>query len=222
LRFVCVNEAFARYIGCTVDSLVGKQPKDIPDFSMADSVEALCRRALETQLTPPDFEIISTRRSGARRILHVSMSPFSPIDATGHFLFINGREVSDFAMREDMLAQRMSEAADARPRPEPTLAFLLETLIERRAIRARKNVHYLTLRSWRASIRDWQIMALKALKARIPPAMPQAIAREIVSGPVLLVDDVSTSGAHIEEAVELLRPHANMVFAVAWISGDVA
>lgn len=118
LRFICLNRAFARYIGCTVDSLIGKQPKDIPAFSMADSVEALFRRALETKLSPPDFEVISTRRSGARRILHVSVSPFSPIDATGHFLFINGREVSDFVMREDMLAQRMSEAADARPRPE--------------------------------------------------------------------------------------------------------
>ena len=202
------------------------------------------------------------------------------------------RQHQHFDQTNRQIGSRLNFESDS----EPTLAFLKETLIERRAIRARKNVHYLTLRSWRASIRDWQIMALKALKARIPPAMPQAIAHEIcaetqalmgvsvfravvpiacghsaetsclsleiarsvgarigapvvqafafqklkgsshpkenvrrpklklinpVSGPVLLVDDVSTSGAHIEEAVELLRPHANMVFAVAWISGDV-
>ena len=38
-----------------------------------------------------------------------------------------------------------------------------------------------------------------------------------VSGPALLVDDVATSGSHIEEAVKLLRPACGSVLAVAWI-----
>ncbi len=41
-----------------------------------------------------------------------------------------------------------------------------------------------------------------------------------VHEPVLLVDDVATSGAHLEEAVKLLRPHAGSVLAIAWIGGD--
>jgi predicted amidophosphoribosyltransferase len=40
--------------------------------------------------------------------------------------------------------------------------------------------------------------------------------------PTLVIDDVATSGAHLEQAVKLLRPTAGMVFAVAWISGDAA
>jgi PAS domain-containing protein len=40
------------------------------------------------------------------------------------------------------------------------------------------------------------------------------------SGPCLVVDDVATSGAHLEEAVSKLRPSAGSVFAVAWIGGD--
>ena len=36
---------------------------------------------------------------------------------------------------------------------------------------------------------------------------------------VLLVDDVATSGAHIEEATRLLRPVAGSVLSIAWI-GD--
>jgi predicted amidophosphoribosyltransferase/PAS domain-containing protein len=41
------------------------------------------------------------------------------------------------------------------------------------------------------------------------------------SGPCLVVDDVATSGAHLEEAILKLRPSAMSVFAVAWIGGDV-
>ena len=45
---------------------------------------------------------------------------------------------------------------------------------------------------------------------------------EKVPGPVILVDDVATSGAHVEEAVKLLRPVCGAVLAVVWISGDKA
>lgn len=37
--------------------------------------------------------------------------------------------------------------------------------------------------------------------------------------PVLLVDDVATSGAHLEEAINLVRPAAKSVLAIAWIGG---
>ena len=36
--------------------------------------------------------------------------------------------------------------------------------------------------------------------------------------PVILVDDVATSGAHIEEAAKLLRLHISIVLPVAWIA----
>jgi hypothetical protein len=38
-------------------------------------------------------------------------------------------------------------------------------------------------------------------------------------GPTLLVDDVVTSGAHMEEGTRLLLPSAQAVFALAWIGG---
>ena len=43
---------------------------------------------------------------------------------------------------------------------------------------------------------------------------------EAATGPVLIIDDVATSGAHLEEAITKLRPSAHSVFAVAWIGGD--
>jgi PAS domain-containing protein len=39
-------------------------------------------------------------------------------------------------------------------------------------------------------------------------------------GACLVIDDVATSGAHIEEAILKLRPSAGSIFAVAWIGGD--
>lgn len=41
-----------------------------------------------------------------------------------------------------------------------------------------------------------------------------------LDGPVLIVDDVATSGQHIEEACRLLRPVAGAAFALVWIGGD--
>jgi hypothetical protein len=43
-----------------------------------------------------------------------------------------------------------------------------------------------------------------------------------VDGPVLLVDDVATSGRHVEEAVNLLRGANAPAMAIAWIGGDAA
>ena len=40
---------------------------------------------------------------------------------------------------------------------------------------------------------------------------------EPVSGKILLVDDVATSGTHIEKAANRLRENGSSVFCVAWI-----
>jgi predicted amidophosphoribosyltransferase len=178
---------------------------------------------------------------------------------------------------------------------EATAAFLLETLVRRRALRSRKDVSYVTLRSWRQPIRAHQIAGLKAVKRHAPAslaaeaaaeiaddvrslfgsqgfravvpmpcshsaqgrclsiAIGQALARDLdlplvhalaiaprkgsshpkenaarapmalaapVEGPVLLIDDVATSGQHIEEATRLLRANGASVLALAWIGGD--
>jgi PAS domain-containing protein len=50
---------------------------------------------------------------------------------------------------------------------------------------------------------------------RPPIALSQS-----VQGPILLVDDVATSGQHLEEACKLLRPGSGSVLAIAWIGGD--
>ena len=46
---------------------------------------------------------------------------------------------------------------------------------------------------------------------------PKMKLRQVPVGPVLLIDDVATSGAHIEEAASALRNHGVAVISLAWI-----
>jgi predicted amidophosphoribosyltransferase len=174
----------------------------------------------------------------------------------------------------------------------PLGKFLIDTLINRQRLRSRKTVHYLALRCWAKPIKQYQINALRALKAAPPRSFIEEIAQEMAlavkavhglptgaivvpvpcghSGPncfstklaralakqlgfeyreafacqtlagsshpktnvrrpkmklieeisanVILVDDVATSGAHLEEAARLLSATSQSVWPVVWIS----
>lgn len=173
-----------------------------------------------------------------------------------------------------------------------TIRFLLETLVNRPRLRTRKDISYVTLRSWRTDIKKWQLAAFKAIKSETADQFADHIALEIsdavrrlmggvsidlvvpvpcghsksdeclsvliarklarktqaqyvsafenrprvgsshprknislpplrllkpVSGSVLLVDDVATSGTHIQSAAAHLKETAKQVVAVAWL-----
>ncbi len=175
----------------------------------------------------------------------------------------------------------------------PVSRFLLETTIVGERLHQRKDTHFLGVRRWRSSIRQYQVAALRALKESLPNAFVQTIAAEMVAAiksvhgshencvvvpvpcghsgenclshrlahavanllqlpvieafetmkdkrgsshprkngrrapmklrekieqPVILIDDVSTSGSHINEAATLLRKSAPSVWPVVWIT----
>lgn len=174
-------------------------------------------------------------------------------------------------------------------------AFLFDTLIRKRGLHSRNSVDYMSLRTWRSSIKKYQIAALRALKLDPPPEFVSRVAAELaasveqahgqsviksvvpippgssgretslstlvaeelarllgascqnvlvplapskrgnssprksadfagyktvehVRGPIIVVDDVASSGRHIELAVEACKAADAAVYAVAWIA----
>lgn len=175
LRLVDLNEQMHALTGIRQ----GDRFDDAQHIPMIASIRALCQRALDTRLSPPDFEIVTGGGGRPLRPFQLSISPFSPIETHDYFLYVTAREVTERNRTSRALRRRSGFTGQNNPPTEPTLAFLQDSLVQRRSIRARRGVYYLTLRSWRSAIRDWQIKALRALKTDIPVGMAEAIAEEI-------------------------------------------
>jgi hypothetical protein len=267
------------------------------DLPARDSLVYFFRRALETWTSTQEIEIcVAAYRRTPERYYSVMASPLQPADRATPCLVVTVADIT-LAVRTqtDFEAHNLRDTETAPSPAEATAAFLQETLVERRAIRSRKGVSYITLRAWRQSIRAHQIRALRALKSASPDALAGHVAETIrtevealvglnafraivpvpcghsgtgtclsravamalgrmlglpviealrlpvmrgsshpktntrrprmrlnraLEGPVLVVDDVATSGQHIEEACRLLRPVAGTALAIVWIGGD--
>lgn len=228
-----------------------------------------------------------------KQSLILTASPIRPLDRAETYLVITLRDVSVKEAFQEHVEASMPVKMQS---PDmTTVEFLVETLVARRRVNSRRDTSYITMRSWRRSIRAHQITALKAVKHHNPRAlaiiaseeialdiktligaqafrgvvpipcghssadkcMSEMIAQELgarlglpviralhvgkssgsslpkanlkrpkmklltpVVGPVILVDDVATSGEHMREARELLMASCGSVFAIAWIGGD--
>lgn len=293
LRILAANSAMVSLLRRPVENLSGQRLTALA-LPGGDALAHYFRKALHSRLSAPEMELAVSEGRGAR-VFEVRAAPLSPTDTRDYFLHVLVQDVTAISAGEMRIAREIGTTP--RDPVEPTLAFLDETLVPRRVVRARNGVSFLTLRSWRRAIRGYQITALKALKQNIPTGMPRLIAREMaaeiesfvgaaafraivpvpcghtregpclsveiaralaaelglpvvqafmtaplpgrshpktnarrppltlvrpLTEPALLVDDVATSGAHIEEAVKALKPLAGAVLPIVWISGDSA
>jgi predicted amidophosphoribosyltransferase len=282
-----VNAKLRALLPIRWDDLEGRPLSDIA-LPARTGIDLLFRRALETGISTPrmDVALEESADGGIPRMLRVVGSPIRLVD---------GQAVLVATLDPSLMPEPPEIAGFGRHGDNATAEFLLETLVQRRALRGRKDVSYVTLRSWRNSIRAHQIKALKALKRNAPEslageiagemsddirslfgvggfravvpmpcghsapgrclsaAIGNALAKELalpvlhalslpaergsshpktnvkrqpmslltaVEGPILLIDDVATSGRHIEEATLLLRGAGSSVLAIAWIGGD--
>ncbi|MFQ3578455.1 MAG: phosphoribosyltransferase [Verrucomicrobiia bacterium] len=62
-----------------------------------------------------------------------------------------------------------------------TSRFLLETLLVKRQIRSYKDVTFTTFRAWRSSLKEWQILALRLLKADCEDGFCFSVAQDIAN-----------------------------------------
>jgi predicted amidophosphoribosyltransferase len=289
LNLRAANARMRALIPANWDAIIGRPLSSI-DLPARASLEFMFRHAIDTNISTPRMDLALEDNAGAGLplMMRVVGSPMTPLD--GKPILI---ATLDPALLEE--APMRAFPGFGRHGQEATTEFLLETLVQKRALRGRKDVSYVTLRSWRQSIRAHQISALKAIKRHAPEdlaaeiaaemgddvkslfgagsfravvpmpcghssagrclslAIAKALARDLglpvvhalslpqekgsshpktnmkrapmtltnaVEGPLLLIDDVATSGRHIEEATTLLRGAGASVLALAWIGGD--
>ncbi|MGB8818182.1 MAG: PAS domain-containing protein [Rhizobiaceae bacterium] len=177
LRIIETNDKGSQITGVPLEQLIGLSHKDLSEET-ADAVHFLYKHALETLVSPPDFEVV-VNDNGAARILRMNVTPFSPTDTRDYFLFVTAQETTGLTKRAGALEAAIDADEPIVLPKDPSQLFLMDTLVRRRTIRQRKQTHFLVLRAWRQAIKSYQISALKALKQNIPEELPQAIAAEI-------------------------------------------
>ncbi len=289
LVLIAANAPLRRLLPIDWSRSIGKALGTYHNSSVLN-LNGLFRQALFYHCSTPRMDIVfeKTGLDPAPPMLRVHGSPITPLD--GPPLLIATVDPANTAE-----PPRRAEPDMRKRGQEATAAFLLETLVQRRALRSRNDVSYVTLRCWRQSIRSHQISGLRAIKRNAPESIAAEIASEMaadirslfgagsfravvpmpcshssigrclsvmiaqalgrdlalpvahalsltpekgsshprtnlkrppmrlvsrIEGPVLLVDDVATSGRHLEEATKLLRGTGSSVLALAWIGGD--
>lgn len=231
---------------------------------------------------PFQLSLIGQLREVLRRLLDVDANTQHTAD---HF--------DDLDLLPNSLAEEAAHHPTIEENAEPASRFLFDTLVSRQRLLGRNGCSYLALRTWRKSIKQYQIDALRALKEaqqiktvkEVAAEMSEAISRVYgaafqtvvpvpggssgkekafshclatsvannlnitfanvlepqavaigsshpkksktlqpynvigsTTGNILIIDDVATSGRHIECATVSLRPLTSFCSAVVWVS----
>ncbi len=186
LKILAISQPAARLFGKSRSEMIGHLHSEYP-LAAGQTLELFFRRALEAGISSPDLEVVGAAELGSP-VYALIASPLSPIGDDSYFLKVSAREITQRVARADLVDERVAREHREQPDAlEPTAEFLFETLAERRAIRSRAGVSYVTLRAWRKPVRDYQLNALKALKRHRPRAFVDRIAAEIEASVQMLV-----------------------------------
>lgn len=185
LKYVAVSQPWADRRNVTPAQLIGKTYQDKSSL-FSDIMTQLGRRALSSGISIPDIEF-SREYKGEMRHYVLLCSPIRPFDAPADMLDAHVKELpaENYYTPEDK--SQVAAAAGAQHMGDATQQFLFETLIKKRSIRMRDGVSYITVRSWRESIKKHQILALKACKRAGLPTLAFAAGKECAEEIVKLV-----------------------------------
>jgi len=306
MKNLSVNEANYPYIALSPGDAKGKALKYLYPVhykTFINLAHSIYNKKVATQVIVVEFD----NKHGGNSSKYMQFTIFPLLDSKGDIVMIAGiacdvtvARAMEQEIRSNPISYGQGFQELSSPKEnlsDPVLGFLLDTLVEQRALRSRNKVSYLTVRTWRKPIKAYQIKALKALKRSDPKGGALAIGNEIIdvvssmvgtdsfdgiiaipcghstgetclsaliadtlsartglpvfrafaprplagsshpkssarmpplklraepAGHYLLVDDVATSGRHLEEAVELLRSAGAEAMAIAWVGGDKA
>lgn len=283
-----IERLLGKVAGQDIGSLIGNYA---PHLTAA--LPVLCLRSMRSLVSSPLLEFSEARVSGESYCLAVM--PLVANENGKRFAKVSISDMTGFNRRLMAVDAGAADAAKLAVQDPPSLEFLMDTLVKRPSMRIRNGVPYLTLRSWRSPLKEFQIKAIQHLKKHdltvfskriaediaanlgtlvgagafryvIPMpcghskrtdclsvmiarqlaerlgikvveafehqqlsgkshpkenvTRPPLLLKKIVKEPAILIDDVATSGAHIEEATKLLQQHCSAVMPIVWISGS--
>ena len=160
-----VSDNAASILGDTPGSLVGRPYLDWESV-LGISVAYFLKHSLMQGTCTSDLEVDFPARNGIPGAWTLRATPVTPSDTEERYLYVSIQALFDSipAPPTGRPLCRSSYDAGSIPLLQPTADLLFSTLVQRRSIRARDGVNYLSIRSWRQPIREFQIAALKALK----------------------------------------------------------
>jgi hypothetical protein len=180
LSVVAMSKTLANRLQITPEEAFGRKYFQIV-ASSAEPISFLFRKALDTGTSSPIFQIISDLGE-MRRSYTLRASPFRPLDYDEDLLDVQIWETTSGANKPKYFNTDGSGfSEDFDDEMDTAGQFLLDTLISKRSIRLRDQTTYMTLRTWRNSIKQHQIKALRALKKNISQDVVVAIGKECAS-----------------------------------------
>lgn len=135
-----------------------------PRLQMPAGLKRLISYALETGATSPDVEVV-VEKLGKPVRLSAKATPVQVLDCNEKLVDLSIRQCADLGVTMGWHCDVLEQV------PDPATGFLLQTLLKKRKLLTRKNFSYVTLRSWRTSIKEHQIVALRTLKSSLSKSL---------------------------------------------------
>lgn len=176
LNIIAMSDLLAERIGVPQSRAIGLSYLDL-NLPMTSTMAHLYKRALETGITTPEVDAISSR-TGLKRSYRFKGSPIRPIDHSDDLLEITFLETTppEAFVFEEAASKGLTgispEGLDA------TSNFLFDTLIHKRVVRSRNDMSFMTIRNWRSAIKEHQIKAFRAIKKAHHSAFAERVGKE--------------------------------------------
>ena len=179
-RFVYVNEATTRLLGVSATKHIGKKPSDVSPVSTSE-FEQVMETVFQTGQSVTDFEM---RGVDGHRLFRAVFLPL-PRGSTRPQRVISAlfdeteMRANELALSDSLLYGTGEISIDT-GKAGTAAKFLLDSLVRRNALHSRRNVSFVTVRDWRSSLKDQQVVAMSTVRSRPPKWFARQMATEIM------------------------------------------
>ena len=179
-RFVYVNEATTRLLGVSATKHIGKKPSDVSPVSTSE-FEQVMETVFQTGQSVTDFEMrgVDEKRLFRAVFLPLPRGSTRPQRVIAALFDETEMRANELAL-SDSLFYETGEATIDTAKAGTAANFLLDSLVRRNALHSRRNVSFVTVRDWRVSLKDRQVVAMSTVRSRPPKWFARQMATEVM------------------------------------------